>query len=136
MARPRIFTTHRHRYAGDFWNLERKMRENFIYDDLSVHDEKFDGYVPQGALAATIRSRILQCNLFIAIGRRATARGRWCTWEIEFARDSMKPILCYSPYAMDPSTAPAVARHAPTYLGHFTQMRVLMARMMDLDLDV
>ena len=41
--------THRHRYAGDFWNLERKMRENFIYDDLSVHDEKFDGYVPQGA---------------------------------------------------------------------------------------
>lgn len=136
MARPRIFTTHRHAYSGDFWRLADNMRYYFDYDDLSVHDQKFDGRVPPRYLEATIVNRIYQCNLFIAVGRRATSFGGWCTWEIERARDMWKPILCYSPYGMDPSDAPAVARNARSYLGHFTQIRRLVTLMDQLGLDV
>lgn len=135
MARPRIFITHRHRYSSDFWKLTRKMREAFDYDDLSVHDHRFDGHIPPPELAKTIINRIRQCNLFIAIGRRATSHGEWCTWEIQQARDAYKSILCYSPYAIDPLDAPAVARHAPTYLGHFTQIQVLLEWLDRLGLD-
>lgn len=136
MARPRIFTTHRHRYHYDFWNLERRMRASFLYDDLSVHDQKFDGYVPEGDLAETIENRIYQCNVFIAIGRRATGRSEWCNWEIELARDYTKPIICYSPYAMDPRDAPPAATEADTYVGHFTQIQILVGWLDELGLDL
>jgi hypothetical protein len=135
MAKPYIFTTHRHRYSDDFWDLEAKMRSRFNYVDLSVHDSKFDGYVPEGELAETIENRISRCNLFIAIGRRATAMSDWCTWEIRLARKYTKPIACYSPYAMDPRLAPAVATAAGSYLGCFTQVRLLERWLDDLGLE-
>lgn len=135
MPMPRIFTTHRHRYKEDFWDLANKMKSSFQYDDLSVHNHKFDGYVPEVELAETIENRISLCNVFIAIGRRATSRGEWCTWEIEIARDYSKPIICYSPYARDPLQAPAIARLADTYLGHFTQIRVFENWLDELGLD-
>ena len=136
MPRPRIFTTHRHRYKDDFWKLYDNMKDSFQFDDLSVHDHKFDGYVPEGTLAKTIEQRISQCNVFIAIGRKATAHGDWCTWEIELAEKYSKPIICYSPYARDPLEAPAVARQARFYKGHFTQIRALERMLKDIGLDV
>lgn len=136
MPKPRIFTTHRHRYRRDFWKLENKMRARFVYDDMSVHNHKFEGYIPEGELARTIENRIYQCNVFIAIGRRATGRSEWCNWEIDLACDYSKPILCYSPYAMDPRDAPPAATEAETYLGHFTQLQILERWLDALGLDV
>lgn len=112
------------------------MRTSFLYDDLSVHNYKFDGYVPEGDLAETIENRIYQCNMFIAIGRRATGRSEWCLWEIELARQYSKPIVCYSPYAMDPGDAPSAATDAEYYLGHFTQIQILERWLDELGLDL
>jgi hypothetical protein len=136
VPKPRIFTTHRHRYANDFWSLERRMRSAFVYDDMSVHEYKFDGYVPEGDLERTIDNRIYQCNVFIAIGRRATRNSDWCVWEIELARKYRKPIICYSPYAIDPREAPAAATEARSYIGYFTQVPVLVGWLDELGLDL
>ena len=98
--------------------------------------------MPEGDHERTIDNRIYQRNVFIAIGRRATRNSEWCVWEIKLARKYRKPIICHSPYAMDPRGAPAEATEATeatearSYVGHFTQIRVLVGYLDNLDLDL
>ncbi|MBL8618657.1 MAG: TIR domain-containing protein [Deltaproteobacteria bacterium] len=137
MTQPRIFITHRHRYNDHYWTLRHKLRAEFNFQDLSVHDHKFeDDDLPLDFLLGKIDDQIKRCNVFIAIGRRYVGRAAWCKWEIDRAIQLNKWIATWSPHGLDPSEAPASVRGYALHLGPFTQARALATKLRALDFAV
>lgn len=133
MIKPRIFITHRHRYNAHYWNLEQKLRTKFAFDNLSVHNHKFeDDDLPIDFLLSTISNRIKQCNVFIVVGRRYVGRAEWCKWEIDTAMALGKLIATWSPHGKSPAEAPARLKKYSGHIGSFSQARALATRLRNL----
>lgn len=87
--RATIFLCHSHADRQLALGLKNKLREGDIQLYIDWEDTAMPE-TPNKETATTIKSKIMECNVFLFLATQNSIVSRWCPWEIGYA-DGKKP---------------------------------------------
>lgn len=103
LHRYRIFISHAWQYNADYYRLIDRLDEtpNFSYANYSVpeHDPVDAGN--NSKLAEELRQQIRPVEIVIILSGMYVAYSDWIQFEIDYAKDSGKPILAIKPWGAE-----------------------------------